>query len=141
MKVVVQQKKYLNQAGLAYFFKRIKEIFVIREEGKGLSKNDFTDELKEKLEQVDPESYLQSVTNRDDSVEVSNGREIAAKISNAEGNVLQVKTDEGEEGLYVPATQPVRMHKLTFGADKEYVYDGSEDVTVPVYDGTVDNNL
>ena len=29
------------------------------------------------------------------------------------------------------------MHKLTFGADQEYVYDGSKDVTVPVYMGSV----
>ena len=27
------------------------------------------------------------------------------------------------------------LHKLTFGADQTYVYDGSEDVTVPVYMG------
>ena len=139
MKVVVQ-KKYLDQAGIAYFFQRIKEIFVIREEGRGLSKNDFTDEMKSKLDSINPESYLQSVTNRDASVEVSNGREIAAKVSQAEGNILQVKSGQGEEGLYAPSTQPVRMHKLTFGADQEYVYDGSKDVTVPVYDGTVDNN-
>lgn len=26
-------------------------------------------------------------------------------------------------------------HKLTFGANQEYVFDGSEDVTVPVYTG------
>ena len=30
------------------------------------------------------------------------------------------------------------MHKLTFGADQQYVYDGSEDVTVPVYMGQYD---
>lgn len=28
-----------------------------------------------------------------------------------------------------------KLHKLTFGSDKNYVYDGSEDVTVPVYNG------
>lgn len=28
-----------------------------------------------------------------------------------------------------------KLHKLTFGADQAYVYDGSEDVTVPVYMG------
>ena len=27
-------------------------------------------------------------------------------------------------------------HKLTFGAGEQYVFDGSEDVTVPVYTGT-----
>ena len=29
------------------------------------------------------------------------------------------------------------LHKLTFGADQAYVYDGSQDVTVPVYLGTI----
>ena len=28
-------------------------------------------------------------------------------------------------------------HTLTFGANQEYVFDGSQDVTVPVYDGTI----
>ena len=31
------------------------------------------------------------------------------------------------------------MHKLTFGAGQTYVYDGSEDVTVPVYLGVIDD--
>ena len=28
-------------------------------------------------------------------------------------------------------------HRLTFGANSAYVFDGSQDVTVPVFDGTV----
>ena len=28
-------------------------------------------------------------------------------------------------------------HKLTFGAREEFIFDGSEDVTVPVYNGTI----
>lgn len=28
-------------------------------------------------------------------------------------------------------------HTLTFGANQEYIFDGSQDVTVPVYDGTI----
>lgn len=70
---------------------------------------------------------LESVTNHDDTIEVTSGREIAVKVSSAEGNLL-----ESRQGLYVKA--PV-LHKLTFGADKEYIYDGTEDVTVPVYKG------
>jgi len=56
--MAVQQKKYLNQAGLAYFYARLKEIFVQGEEGMGLSENDFTDALKERLESLDPETLL-----------------------------------------------------------------------------------
>lgn len=43
-----------------------------------------------------------------------------------------------ENDLYiVPDENVVLSHKLTFGAGQEYVFDGSEDVTVPVYTGIV----
>ena len=58
MAISTSQKKYLNQAGLAYFYARLKEVFVLGEEGKGLSTNDFTDELKAQLEELDPEDIL-----------------------------------------------------------------------------------
>ena len=73
---------------------------------------------------------LDSVTNHDESIKVTDGREIGVNVSSSEGNLLQVK-----KGLYVAA--PV-LHKLTFGSDKNYVYDGTEDVTVPVYKGEYD---
>lgn len=76
------------------------------------------------------EKKLDSVTNYDDSVEVHSNREIAVKVSASENNLLSVQPGKG---LYAAA--PV-LHKLTFGADQEYVYDGTKDVTVPVYDGT-----
>lgn len=66
---------------------------------------------------------LDSVTNKDETIEVSSDREIAVRVSSAKDNNL-----ENKNGLYVP-----KNHKLTFG-DK--VYDGSEDVNVPVYDGS-----
>lgn len=72
---------------------------------------------------------LDSVTNHDDSIEVTSGREIAAKVSVSDGNVLEVKQGQ-EGGLYVP-----KNHVLTFGAGQAYTYDGTKDVTVPVYPG------
>ena len=71
---------------------------------------------------------LDRVTNRDNSIEVTNNSEIGVKVSSSEDNLLSVKQD----GLY--SARPV-LHKLTFGSDKDYVYDGTEDVTVPVYGG------
>jgi len=73
---------------------------------------------------------LDSVTNKDDTVEVLFGREIGVRVSPRTNNLLKVKDGEG---LYVAP-----MHKLTFGSDQDYTYDGSEDLTVPVYPGTVD---
>ena len=74
---------------------------------------------------------LESVTNSDDSIKVTSNREISVALSESEGNLLSVETG----GLYAKA--PV-LHKLTFGAGEEYVYDGTKDITVPVYDGTHD---
>ena len=71
------------------------------------------------------------VTNSDDSIQITDGNKIAVKISASENNVLQLKKGEG---LYVPSTQ-VKLKKLRFGADQVYEYDGTEDVTVPVYMG------
>ena len=75
---------------------------------------------------------IENVTNSDDSIKVTNKQEIAVRISASENNLLQVIPGEG---LYVQA--PSKMHKLTFGANQDYIYDGSKDVTVPVYDGTI----
>ena len=43
---------YLDQAGLAHVWDKAKSTFVIAEEGKGLSSNDFTDEWKQKIEDL-----------------------------------------------------------------------------------------
>ena len=45
-------KKFLDQAGVKQIFSKLKEVFVQKEEGKGLSTNDFTDALKNKLDNV-----------------------------------------------------------------------------------------
>ena len=74
---------------------------------------------------------LDSVESHDSSVSVISNNKIAVNISSTANNALEVKQD----GIYVNAT-PV-LHKLTFGAKEEYTYDGSKDVTVPVYDGTI----
>ena len=47
-----------------------------------------------------------------------------------DGNIWHVL---GEKLSSSEMTMP---HKLTFGAGQLYVYDGSEDITVPVYTGT-----
>lgn len=42
-----------------------------------------------------------------------------------------------ENDLYITPETGVLSHKLTFGAGQQYVFDGSEDVTVPVYTGVI----
>lgn len=74
---------------------------------------------------------LDSVTNRDSSIKVTSDREIAVNISTAEDNKLTLKPD----GLYVPGGVVVLQHKLRFGTELQYEFDGSKDVDVPVYGG------
>lgn len=46
--------KYLSEAGLRHLWERIRASFVAREEGKGLSSNDYTDGEKAKLASLEP---------------------------------------------------------------------------------------
>ena len=73
------------------------------------------------------------VVNSDDSIRVTDNNKIAVRISASEGNMLQLKPGEG---LYVSDTS-VKLKKLKFGADQVYEYDGTEEVTVPVYTGEI----
>ena len=70
---------------------------------------------------------LDSVANGDETITVSSGRVISVRVSSRKDNILQV---DKHKGLFVPKNK-----KLTFGSDKNYVYDGTEDITVPVYNG------
>jgi len=70
----------------------------------------------------------------DDTIQVQDKDKLSVRISDKKDNLLSIDTGKG---LY--ASRPV-LSKLTFGAGKEYVYDGTEDVTVPVYDGSYHEN-
>lgn len=72
---------------------------------------------------------IEKVIPADKSISVRNNNEIKVNVSTSEDNLLSVKQD----GLY--SSRPV-LHKLTFGSDQQYIYDGTEDVTVHTYDGT-----
>ena len=74
---------------------------------------------------------ISEVKNTDETITITNKNSISVKISSSEGNQLQ----KNSNGLYVAVP---KMHKLTFGAGEEFVYDGSKDITVPVYDGTIE---
>ena len=45
-------KKYLDSDGLLYVWSKLKGLFVQKENGKGLSSNDFTNEQKNKLDSL-----------------------------------------------------------------------------------------
>ena len=89
-----------------------------------------TDKLWQKIVQL-CNKKLERVQSLDDTITVKDKNKIAVNISSTEDNLLQIETGKG---LYV---KPPVMHTLTFGAGKEYTYDGSEDITVPVYLGQI----
>lgn len=49
--------KYVSDNGLLYVWQKIKAMFVLKEEGKGLSTNDLTNELKQKIENAGDSSF------------------------------------------------------------------------------------
>jgi len=84
--------------------------------------------LWQKIKQL-TDKKLEKVESKDSSIVVTDRNKISVRVSTSEDNLLSLKQD----GLY--SARPV-LHKLTFGSDKNYVYDGTEDVTVHTYDGT-----
>ena len=83
--------------------------------------------LWRKIKQL-TDKKLEKVEAGNASVTVKDNNKVAVQISKSEDNLLSLKQD----GLH--SARPV-LNKLTFGADKAYTYDGTEDVTVPVYQG------
>lgn len=139
--------KWLDIPGLVYFWKKMDAIFhtkVDKVEGYGLSKNDFTDEYKNKIDEAMnipiASEEKAGIVRVGLGLDIDEDGVLNPKVSSAEGNILQVKTEEGVEGLFVPETTIPDLHKLRFGADQVYEYDGSKDVTVPVYMGEIDSN-
>lgn len=53
--------KVVTLEGLDYFLSKLREIFVGKEDGEGLSQNDFTDEDKAKLDSVEENAEVNVV--------------------------------------------------------------------------------
>ena len=51
--VLAAEKKYLDQDGLAHLVQKNDVRYVRKEDGKGLSANDFTDEYKQKIDELE----------------------------------------------------------------------------------------
>lgn len=74
--LVESGKKYLDKDGLAYFIEKNDQRYVKQEEGKGLSANDFTDEYKQKIDDL---SYVKIAVNSMSATNSSN--EIGSKVT------------------------------------------------------------
>lgn len=73
------KKEYMDGNGLLFLWTKLKEFFVQKEEGKGLSSNDFTSAEKTKLATLEKTTIVDNVTSDDSS----------AALSAKQGNVLR----------------------------------------------------
>lgn len=85
--------KFLDQNGLLYFWQKIVNKFVAKVDGKGLSTNDFTNELKAKLESVENgaknttvEDVLTS-TSTTSALSANQGKVLDEKIKSINANI------------------------------------------------------
>lgn len=80
-------KKYLDQNGLLYLWQKIVNKFVAKVDGKGLSTNDLTNELKTKIESVEAEANKTTITDNLTSTSTTEA------LSANQGRVLDKKIE------------------------------------------------
>lgn len=86
-------EKVVSQNGLLYFFQKLKEIFVRKEDGKGLSSNDFTTEEKLKLMNIEAGAnktvVTDSLTNTstENALSANSGKVLNDKIESISDNI------------------------------------------------------
>lgn len=75
--------KYLDYDGLLYFWGKLKEKFVTKETGKGLSTNDLTNELLTKLNELENYTLPEATDTVLGGVKIGTGLSITAGVLNA----------------------------------------------------------
>lgn len=113
-------KKYLDDNGLLYFWGKIKNVFVEKEAGKGLSANDFTNNYKDKLdgiasgaevnviENISVNGVAGTISNKIASVSISAGAIDSISVNGTPQTIDQNKN--------VDISVPTNNNQLTNGA-------------------------
>lgn len=107
-------QSFLNETGLSYLISKIKTALnfkVDKVDGKGLSTNDYTDEDKLKLEQIDPsgeENILEGIQ--------MNGVDIPID-SNKKSNIQPIISDVN--GLQTQLNSKVNTNNIVVGINKD----------------------
>lgn len=102
--------KFLDENGLLYFWQKIKNVFVAKESGKGLSSNDFTTELKNKLDGI--EAQAQKNVKPDwsasagSATEILNKPTIPSKTSELQNDSGFITSSDIPEGAAASTTVP-----------------------------------
>ena len=116
--------KFLDNTGLSYLWGKIKETFVSKETGKGLSTNDFTTELKTKLEGV--EAGAQKNVKPDwnaaagNAAEILNKPSIPSKTSDLTNDSGFITQEQVPEGAVASSTSPKMDGTAAVGVENAF---------------------
>lgn len=98
--------KFLDQNGLLYLWQKITNKFVAKVDGKGLSTNDLTNELKTKIEGVEAGANKTTVVDNltsdsaTDALSAKQGKELDKRISAITGNMENLGAGDMLKGVY-----------------------------------------
>lgn len=114
-------KNVLDQNGLLYFWQKIKNIFVAKETGKGLSTNDYTDAEKQKLAGLENYELPTASTDTKGGIKVGAGLEINNGVLSATGGGTADAVDwsnvQNKPAVYTPDTHTHAQSDITGLAD------------------------
>ncbi len=103
IELLAVEKKYLDQEGLAHLIKKNDGRYVRKEEGKGLSSNDFTNEYKQKIDDLSYTKIAITAMSATNSVNEIGATVVATDVSwtlNKEAKTQKIKFGgEAEETL------------------------------------------
>lgn len=112
---------YLDKNGLLYFWQKCKSFFVAKEMGKGLSTNDFTTELKNKLDGI--ETQAQKNVKPDwnastgNAAEILNKPTIPSKTSDLTNDAGFITAEQVPEGSVASNVTPKMNGTASVGTD------------------------
>lgn len=115
---------FLDKQGLLYFYNKLKEKFVAKETGKGLSTNDFTTELKNKLDGI--ETGAQKNVKPDwnavsgNAAEILNKPTIPTKTSDLTNDSGFITQEQVPEGSTASATTPKMDGTAAVGTENAF---------------------
>ena len=98
--------KFLDQNGLLYFWQKIVNKFVAKETGKGLSTNDFTNELKTKLDGISEGANKTTVediltsTSSTNALSANQGKVLDEKIKSINENIADLGGGDMLKSVY-----------------------------------------
>lgn len=116
--------KFLDNNGLLYLWSKIKAAFVAKESGKGLSTNDFTTELKNKLDGIAAGAQVNVKPDwnagSDTAAEILNKPTIPTKTSQLQNDSSFITSADIPEGAVASNTTPKMDGTAAVGAEMAF---------------------